>query len=71
MPKSKGKVNKGTAFVHVPVARSVADRWAKFRKEKGLVLLARDAEARGRGLTEREYLMERALVEYMASHIGD
>jgi hypothetical protein len=58
------------ALVHVPVTKALAAAWAKFRKENGLFLLARDANAIARGLNARQYLMERALVEYMANHAG-
>jgi len=61
---------KGMAVVHVPVTKVLAAAWAKFRKENGLFLLARDAHAIARRLNAREYLMERALVEYMANHAG-
>jgi len=59
-----------TALIHVPVRKELAAAWSKFRKKNGLFILARDAEAMARGLNAREFLMERALVEYMANHAG-
>lgn len=61
---------QSTAVIHVPVTKGLAEQWSRFRKDNGLFLLARDAQAISRGLNSREYLMERALVEYMANHAG-
>jgi len=63
-------IKKKEPAVHVPITITLAEQWAKFRKENGLFILAKDPNAIARGLNARKYLMERALIEYMANHAG-